>query len=160
SDGADSTLTQAGFRAMTPRYASPEQVRGDPVSVATDVYSLGTVLYELLTGRPAHNIERTTATEIERVVCEVEPDAPSAAALRDDEQRAARAELRGTDPPRLARQLHGDLDTIVLEALRKEPARRYATVDALLDDLRRYTDGRPVHARPDTWAYRTGKFVR
>ena len=119
---------------MTPEYAAPEQVRGEPVTTATDVYALGALLYELLTGRSAHEIERHTAGEVERVVCEVEPAAP------------------GVDS--------SDLDTVVLKALRKDPARRYPSVDAMLDDIRRYRGGLPVGARPDTLGYRARKFVR
>ena len=140
----DSGLTMTGYRVMTPQYAAPEQVSGAPVTTATDVYALGAVLYELLTGRPAHRLQSYTPTEVERVVCAVEPEPPSAA--------AADAALR--------RRLRGDLDTIALTALQKLPERRYATVDQLADDVRRHLDGLPVSARPDTLRYRTAKFIR
>jgi serine/threonine-protein kinase len=118
---------------MTPEYAAPEQVRGDPVTTATDLYALGAILYELLTGRKAQPVEGRGAQAVERAVCELEPAPPEAGA---------------------------DLDTIVLKALHKDPARRYPSVDALVDDLRRYRSGLPVSARPDTIGYRARKFVR
>src|SRR5690349_8188271 len=140
----ESGLTVTGYRVMTPQYAAPEQVSGAPVTTATDVYALGAVLYELLTGRPAHRLESYTPTEVERVICAVEPEPPSAA----------------VDDSALRRRLRGDLDTIILTALRKSPERRYATVDQLADDIRRHLDGLPVSARPDTFRYRAAKFVR
>jgi Tol biopolymer transport system component/serine/threonine protein kinase len=139
------TLTRTGDRLMTPEYAAPEQVRGDPVTTATDVYALGAILYLLLTGRQAHQIAGRTAAERDQVICEVQPQPPSAA-------------VRGTVRDRLRQRLAGDLDTIVLMALRKEPARRYPSVKALLDDLERHRTGLPVHARRDSPAYRTRKF--
>jgi serine/threonine-protein kinase len=144
-NSTDTPLTQTEVRVMTPEYAAPEQVRGDPVTTATDVYALGAVLYELLSGRRAHQFKRRVPAEIERVVTEVEPEAPSAAA-RDGNVNA--------------RALAGDLDTIVLKALQKEPSRRYLSADALNEDLRRYRAGLPVSARPDTIRYRVRKFVR
>jgi len=137
-------LTGAGQRRLTPSYASPEQVRGDPVTTASDVYSLGVLLYELLAGARPYRIESAEPTAILRIVCEVEPPPPSAAATSVDR----------------ARLLQGDLDAIVLKALRKEPERRYTTVDHLEQDLRRHLDGHAVLARPDTVRYRTAKFVR
>jgi Tol biopolymer transport system component/predicted Ser/Thr protein kinase len=142
----DDSLTHTGDRLMTPDYAAPEQVCGGPVTIATDVYALGAILYLLLTGQPAHKFAGATRTERDRVICEVEPEAPSAA-------------VRGTARDRWRRQLAGDLDTIVLKALRKEPARRYPSVDALLEDLERHRSGLPVRAQRDTVAYRTRKFL-
>jgi serine/threonine-protein kinase len=153
-DGAVETRTE--LRILTPEYAAPEQVRGEPVTTATDVYALGVVLYELLSGQRLHRFERHTAAEIERVVCETETEPPSAAAMHDVAASAA----RGTDPGRLRRLLRGDLDTIVLTALQKDPARRYASAEALLEDLRRHAGGLPIKARPESKAYRLGKFVR
>ena len=127
------TLTGTAVRAMTPEYAAPEQVRGDAVTTATDVYALGGVLYELLTGRRAHSFERHSAAEIERVICETQPAAPG---------------------------LGADLDTIVLKALHKDPTCRYASAEALREDLRRYGAGLPVTARRDTLGYRTRRFIR
>ena len=159
------------MRAMTPEYAAPEQVRGEPVTTATDVYALGAILYELLTGHRAHRLQRHTLDELEHVVCEEAPQAPSTAVTRTEEisladgtrqaiTPAAVSLARGTEPERLRRQLGGDLDTIVLKALQKVPSRRYSSADALLADLQRYTAGLPVLARPDSRLYRAGKFVR
>jgi eukaryotic-like serine/threonine-protein kinase len=171
--------TAAGLQLMTPEYASPEQVRGDLVTTATDVYSLGVLLYELLTGRRPYRLTSRTPAEIARVVCEAVPERPSTAVTRvptlpDQEKVATRdattiravevedAPLRPAteDPDRLRRRLAGDLDNIVLKALSKEPGRRYASVDQFSEDIRRHLAGLPVIARPDTWRYRTTKFVR
>jgi len=126
---------------MTPEYASPEQVCGTPVTTATDIYSLGVVLYELLTGSRPYMVKTGSLEEIVRVVRDVEPTLPSAAAT-----------LRATE-------LRGDLDTIVLKALRKEPSRRYLSAQEMAEDVRRYLTGLPVLARKDTVRYRLGKFV-
>jgi len=157
--------TQTVFPALTPDYASPEQVRAEPVTTASDVYSLGVVLYELLTGQRPYHVRTPAPEEIVRVVCELQPDKPSTAVRRPSttETSAPTAGARGRlDPQRrhLAGELEGDLDTIVLKALRKEPARRYASVQELADDVGRYLEGRPVLARADTWRYRASKFVR
>jgi len=139
--------TVTAWRMMTPRYASPEQIRGEPTTTATDVYSLGVVLYELLAGRAPFPAD-TSLSDLERMICEGAPARPSAIV------RAA------TTEPRRARSLAGDLDMIVLMAMRKEPERRYGSVDQLDDDIRRHLEGLPVMARPDTVRYRTAKFVR
>ncbi len=155
------TLTRDG-RALTPDFAAPEQVRGDAIVLATDVYSLGVLLYVLLTGRRPYELAGRSAAEIERVVCETTPARPSATFEGDEaatDDRIARARARGTTPARLRRWLRGDLDTIVMKALRKEPERRYATMDALRDDLDRYLNGRPILARPDSVIYRAWKFA-
>ncbi|MFN7938361.1 MAG: serine/threonine-protein kinase [Bryobacteraceae bacterium] len=130
-----------GMRMMTPAYASPEQALGMPVSAASDVYSLGTVLYELLAGKPAFEFQGIPPKEIEAAICGQVPEPPSRC-------------------PQGLRHLEGDLDNIVLMALRKEPERRYATAEHLADDLRRALSNRPVHARADTLAYRSAKFLR
>ena len=153
----DATLTAQGGRILTPEYASPEQVRGDPVSVTTDVYSLGVLLYRLLAGRRPYHGAGRLPHEVERAVLEEEPERPSAAVDRHDE-RVARE--RGITPDRLRRRLRGDLDMIVLTALRKEPHRRYPTVDRLAADIRAHLGGQPVSAQPDRRSYRAGKFVR
>ncbi len=129
--------------AMTPGYASPEQVKGLAVTTATDVYALGLLLYELLTSQPAQRLNAFVPDEIVRVVCEQEPLRPSAIAPADRR-----------------RQLAGDLDAIVLKALRKEPGQRYASAAALADDVERYLAGAPVAARRGTLTYRTSRFLR
>ncbi len=162
----DPTLTLQG--AMTPEYASPEQFKGEPVTTASDVYSLGVVLYELLCGqRPFAHLKSRRPDELARAVCEEEPPRPSTVA---GQTTLAKATISppATPPPTtmrphgatLRRQLEGDLDNIVAKALRKEPSRRYPSVLALSEDLRRYGEGLPVSARKDTLPYRAGKFVR
>jgi non-specific serine/threonine protein kinase/serine/threonine-protein kinase len=159
--------TAPGLHLMTPEYASPEQVRGDAVTTTSDVYSLGVLLYELLTGRRPYRLTSRALPEIARVVCEEEPLRPSVAVTRPVEPAAGaapdRPPSRATttlDPQRLRRQLEGDLDTIVLKALSKEPVRRYASVDQFAEDVRRHLAGLPVLARHDTLGYRASKFVR
>ena len=158
-------LTVAAGRRLTPDFASPEQIRGEQVTTATDVYSLGVLLYELLSGRPPYRITTQTASEIERVICDVVPAPPSKQLStllegRTDDSVEEIARARKTGPNRLRKKLAGDLDNVLLMALRKEPERRYATPEALADDIRRYLADQPVVARKDTWGYRTAKFLR
>ncbi|HET9210595.1 MAG TPA: serine/threonine-protein kinase [Thermoanaerobaculia bacterium] len=154
-------LTQTGSRVMTPSYASPEQVRGEAITTASDVYSLGVLLYELLSGRTPYRVERALVHEIERAICEAEPERPSAALFRAGEPSAEEiARARNTRPLALARRLRGDLDNIALMALRKEPARRYGSASQLSRDVENHLHSLPVVARPDTLSYRTRKFVR
>ena len=164
-------LTQTGLRLMTPEYASPEQVRGEAVTTATDVYQLGVLLYELLTGRRPYCLPSRLLHEVERIICEEPPEKPSTAVTRiearelDDERAAVTgpelaSRVRATTVEHLRRRLSGDLDTIVLMAMRKEPERRYVSAEALAEDLRLHLEGLPVRARPDTLGYRAAKFAR
>jgi WD40 repeat protein/serine/threonine protein kinase/TPR repeat protein len=140
----ETRITQFAGRALTPRYASPEQIRGEPVSTASDVYSLGVLLYELLTGESPYGLGATAgALILAQAVLTSDPVRPSETAAS----------------PASKRKLRGDLDTIVLKALKKDPAERYATVAELADDLERYLHGQPVRARPDSLWYRSKKFV-
>jgi len=146
---------------MTPEYASPEQARGEPVTTATDVYQLGLLLYELLTGHAPFDLKGRSPVDTLRMVCEVEPPAPSAAVGSvASESLATIAAERATTPHRLSQSLRRDLDAIVLMTLRKEPERRYSSVAALRDDILRHLQGRPVSAYKGIWMYRIGKFVR
>jgi eukaryotic-like serine/threonine-protein kinase len=149
-------VTQSGAWVMTPEYASPEQIRGLPVTTSTDVYSLGVMLYQLLSGHRPYNLPTATPLDLERAICEQEPEPPSVAIGRSGQP----ASIRGDSPEKLRRQIAGDLDNIVLTALRKEPQRRYASVLQFSDDVRRHLEGLPVTARPATLAYRSSKFVR
>jgi len=158
-------VTHASVRLFTPGSASPEQVRGEPITTATDVYLLGLLLYELLCGSRPFRLKELRLSEIERVICNELPQAPSATFdPHGNAQELARQEAiahsRQTTVGRLRRELSGDLDTIVMMAIRKEPTRRYASVDELAADIKRYDSGAPVVARHDTWRYRTEKFVR
>ena len=150
------------IRVMTPAYASPEQVIGDGVTTLTDVYSLGVVLYELLTGHLPHHLVSAAVREMERVISEVEPTRPSIVVATTEERLTPQAvsEVREGDPNRLRKRLEGDLDCIVLTALRKEPVRRYSSVEALGEDLGRHLENRPVNAREDSLWYRASRFVR
>jgi serine/threonine protein kinase/tetratricopeptide (TPR) repeat protein len=154
SAGYTLPFTQTRTRMLTPEYASPEQVRGEPITTASDIYSLGVVLYELLAGQRPYRLETRTLSEIEQLICEREPERPSSAAGRLTAVNCA----EGT-PAKLARRLRGDLDAIVLTALRKEPQRRYATIDRLSEDIDRHLRGLPVNASRNTWGYRVGKFA-
>lgn len=133
------TQTQTAFRALTPAYASPEQIRNEPITTASDIYSLGVVLYELLTDERPFHFEGKSLDEIIKTVAENEPLLPSS--------------------NKLNRQLKGDLDNIVLMALRKEPERRYRSVEQFAEDIQRHLDGLPVLARKDSFHYRAGKFI-
>lgn len=153
-DGDDPNRTATHLRMMTPAYASPEQVRGEAVTTATDVYALGLLLYELLSGRPAQRVTSSDHWEVQRAVCEREPERPATVLTEEV------AEARNTTSTHLSRALSGDLDHILEMALRKEPERRYPSVAALAEELRRYRDGRPVLARGSGLGYRAGKFIR
>jgi serine/threonine-protein kinase len=170
TEEATATLvTHAGVRPLTPAYAAPEQLRGEPVTTATDVYGLGVVLYELLSGRRPHGEAGTSVPELQQAVLETDPAPPSARVSgtptpsppakgkpSTDEIAAARQSTAAS----LARHLAGDLDAIVLTALRKEPERRYSSASVLRQDLGRHLDHQPILARPDGALYRAGKFMR
>ena len=165
--GMSAPHTHTAFRVMTPDYASPEQVRGEALTTGSDVYALGIVLYELLAGRRPYHIRTGSARELHELVCEREPDRPSTQAKRpptaDDSEPltpASIAAARDTSPDRLRRELAGDLDAIVMVALRKEPRRRYGSADLLAEDVTRYLRGLPVLARHQSRAYYIGKFLR
>ena len=141
--GGGATQTEVTMRLLTPRYASPEQAAGAPLGVASDVFSLATLLYKLLTGRLPYPIEDASPLDAAQMLRDRPPMLPSAAA-----------------PPKWCEALCGDLDMILLQALRKEPERRYPTVAALAEDVERHLQSEPVHAHADTIRYRTGKFLR
>ena len=149
-DGSQPLATMTGLRLMTPEYASPEQVRGEPVTTASDVYSLGVVLYELLTGGSPYRFSSRALRDVERAITEQEPTRPSTAAPKSNRK----SEIANR------KFLRGDLDNIVLMALRKEPDRRYHSVEQFSDDIRRHLEARPVLARKDTIGYRAAKFIR
>ena len=161
---APTAITVEGGGAMTPEYAAPEQITGAPVTTATDVYALGIVLYVLLTGQHPVGGSLRSAAELVKAIVDTEPTRPSdivvAASTTNPAEVAAKAAQRTTTPDRLSRLLRGDLDTIIAKALKKNPSERYGSVTALADDLRRYVQHEPISARPDTLAYRAGKFAR
>jgi serine/threonine-protein kinase len=150
-------LTRDGGRALTPEYAAPEQLRGEGVTTATDVYALGVMLYQLLSGQHPTAPATGTSADVIRATLETEPVRLSRCVTHT---RPDSAGQRDSTPDRLSRTLAGDLDTVVNHALRKLPSERYPTVPAFAEDLRRYRAHEPVLARPDTLGYRTGKFVR
>jgi serine/threonine-protein kinase len=157
---APTVLTREGGAPLTPGYAAPEQITGGPITTATDVYALGVLLYLLLTGLHPAGQGPHSAANLLKAILELEPKPPSDVVSPYTEQTIALASNRGTTPDRLGRRLRGELDTIVTKALKKEPRERYASVSAFAEDLQRYMRDEPIHARPDTFAYRAAKFVR
>jgi len=151
----ETELTQLGGRALTPDYAAPEQIGGTPITTATDVYSLGVMLYELLTGERPYRLKRNTRGALEEAILQEDPLPPSRASLGE-----ATAAARSTTSGKLAKTLKGDLDTIVLKALKKLPGERYATVNAFDADIHRFLRSDLVLAQPDSVAYRASKFAR
>jgi serine/threonine protein kinase/Tol biopolymer transport system component len=159
----ESSLTLEGGRALTPEYAAPEQLKGEPVTAATDVYASGVLLYVLLTGRHPAGTGPLTPAGLVKAILDTDPRRPSESVARtqtDEEVSVTNAGRRATTPDKLARLLRGDLDTIVVKALKKNPGERYPSIKAFADDLQRYLRHEPISARPDAIAYRTGKFVR
>lgn len=163
-------MTRTGMHLMTPEYASPEQVRGEAITALSDVYSLGAILYELLTGHRPYRMRSRVFHEIVRVICEEPPTRPSTA-VGLPEERAGGAEpdtvtpemvsrARDASPAELRRQLTGDLDNILLKSLSKDPLARYRSAGQLDEDVQRHLQGQPVLARGDTPVYRVGKFLQ
>jgi serine/threonine protein kinase/Tfp pilus assembly protein PilF len=154
-------VTLADIRLMTPDHASPEQVRGQAITTASDIYVLGVLLYKLLTGTSPFFIASMRLTDIERAICEKDPLPPShAIAMNDSAEPRGVTDARSTSANRLRRTLRGDLDNIVIMAMRKEPERRYGSSQQMAADIQRYLDGKPVIACRDTLSYRSAKFIR
>ncbi len=153
-EAKETELTDIAGRALTPDYASPEQISGAPITTASDVYSLGVLLYALLCGNRPYGLKRASRGAFEEAILHSDPARPSQSASTDEIANA-----RATSAKKLRHALAGDLDTIALKALKKNPAERYATADAFMQDLQRFAAGKPVLARPDSAAYRLRKFV-
>jgi len=156
--------TVAGGHVLTPQYAAPEQLHGEAITIATDVYALGVLLYLLLTGRhPTGNSEHQSPADLVKAIVDCDPPRASDAVRQTRtiyDMAATSAANRNTTPEKLSRLLRGDLDTIIAKALKKEPTERYTSVTAFADDLRRYLKSRPISARPDALSYRAVKFAR
>ncbi len=168
-DLSDYTVTQVWN--LTPDYASPEQIKGEKITTATDIYSLGVLLYKILTGHHPYNIRSYLPADITKIVCETNPEKPSTIIRTVENIKSAGGheiiispetigKARKENIVKLSKTLSGDLDNIILKAIRKEPERRYSSIEQFSEDIRRYLDGLPVIARNDTLSYRTSKFVR
>src|SRR3984885_11723418 len=158
-------VTRLQERILTPENAAPEQVLGRPITTATDIYALGVLLYQLLTGRSPYRLLSYSQLQLERAICMDDPARPSQVVVaklkgETDADRSRISDRRGLSPQRLRTRLSGDLDAIVGMAMRKEPDRRYSSVEALADDLRRHLLGQPVRARQGDWRYNSAKFLR
>ncbi|MGC3980698.1 MAG: tetratricopeptide repeat protein [Steroidobacteraceae bacterium] len=164
---AELALTRVNDRVLTPEYASPEQILGQNVTTTSDVYALGIVLYELLTGTRPYQVNAVSQLELERSICVTDPARPSLMIEKLGGDQAsvnpldvkAIATARDLSPKRLQHQLEGDLDAIVMRALRKEPERRYSSVEQLIDDIKRHLDQQPVLARQGNWMYYSKRFM-
>ena len=152
-------ITRTDASVFTPEYAAPEQIRGEAVTTATDVYALGILLYELLVGERPYDLPSRARRAVEDAILNAEPQAPSTRLSRSTPDTSAAATTRGTTRSHLTRLLRSDLDHVTLKAMRKEPDRRYESAAALADDVARHLDGRPVEARGGAWRYRAGRFV-
>src|SRR6202030_217259 len=158
-------VTRLQERILTPENAAPEQVLGRPITTATDTYSLGVLLYLLLTGRSPYRLLSYSQLQLERAICMDDPTRPSQMVVaklkgENDSDRSRISDRRGLSPQRLRARLSGDLDAIIAMAMRKEPDRRYPSVEAFADDLNRHLLGQPVRARQGDWQYNAGKFLR
>jgi tetratricopeptide (TPR) repeat protein/tRNA A-37 threonylcarbamoyl transferase component Bud32 len=150
---SNETLTRRDLRMLTPEYASPEQVKGLPISTAHDIYSLGVVLYQLLSRQRPYKFPSGAFFDMEKIICDIEPEKPSLAAARN-------TAIPAGERKQLRRQISGDLDAIVLKAMRKDPQRRYASAAEFSEDLRRHMEGLPTVAQGSRWTYAAGKFIR
>jgi eukaryotic-like serine/threonine-protein kinase len=158
-------VTRLQERILTPENAAPEQVLGRPITTATDIYALGVLLYQLVTGRSPYRLLSYSQLQLERAICMDDPARPSQMVIsklsgEKDADRSRISDRRGLSPQRLRARLSGDLDAIIAMAMRKEPDRRYPSVEALADDLSRHLRGEPVRARQGDWRYHTAKFMR
>ncbi|CAN5480125.1 hypothetical protein BH23BAC3_BH23BAC3_24080 [soil metagenome] len=158
-------ITKTGLLPLTPAYASPEQIRGDSITTSSDIYQLGVMLYELLTGFTPYNVSGRSPSEIEQLICESTPTRPSTAItkLPDRDSDTTTQQIctaRKTEPDELQRLLRGEMDTIILKAMHKEPERRYESAGQLAADIHNYLNGKPVTAHPDSVAYRVRKFIQ
>ncbi len=166
-DENDKFVTRTGMRVMTPEYASPEQVKGEPVSTATDIYSLGLILFQLLSGCPPYELRSTSALEMERIICLTEPQKPSTmltkfSGVSGDNKISSDSisQKRRMSIPKLKKRISGDLDNICLMAIRKEPERRYSSIAQFIADIDNHLTGLPIIARKSTASYRAKKFIQ